>query len=246
MITARPQMILFDYGGTLLCEPEWDMLRGERALFEHIVSNPHHYTPEELCSWEKEYFQSLQTVRDLGAEPTEIQMLRLKYELHGIKLDISYEEAEFIFWDHTAPMTENCLYPNIRELLNYMHDSDIRTGVISNIGWTGSALQRRINILLPDHHFEFILASSDYGLRKPDKRLFQVALEKAALNPEDVWFCGDTYDKDIEGAHAAGIYAIFYQGYADGNARRPLRDSINMPIPVISDWNDFIGILKGS
>lgn len=246
MITGRPKMILFDYGGTLLCEPEWDMLRGEKALFEHIVSNPHHYTPEELCSWEKEYFQSLQPVRDLGAEPTEIQMLRLKYELHGIKLDISYEEAEFTFWDHTAPMTEKCLYPNIRELLNYLHDSNIRTGVISNIGWTGSALQRRINTLLQDHHFEFILASSDYGLRKPDKRLFQVALEKAALNPEDVWFCGDTYDKDIEGAHAAGIYAVFYQGYADGSARRPLQNSINVPIPVISDWNDFIGILKGS
>ena len=113
MMKQKPKMILFDYGGTLLCEPEWDMLRGERALFEHAVANPHHYTPEQLCSWEKEYFQSLQPVRDLGAEPTEIQMLRLKYELHGIRLDISYEEAELIFWDHTAPMTEKCLYPNI-------------------------------------------------------------------------------------------------------------------------------------
>ena len=57
MTITRPRMILFDYGGTLLCEPEWDMLRGEKALFEHVVSNPHHYTPEELCSWEREYFQ---------------------------------------------------------------------------------------------------------------------------------------------------------------------------------------------
>jgi len=63
MITARPKMILFDYGGTLLCEPEWDMLRGEKALFEHIVSNPHHYTPEELCSWEKEYM--LFSIKDM-------------------------------------------------------------------------------------------------------------------------------------------------------------------------------------
>ena len=75
----KPKMILFDYGGTLLCEPDWDMLRGECALFKHVVANPHHFTPEQLCSWEKDYFQSLQPVRDLGAEPTEIQMLRLKY-----------------------------------------------------------------------------------------------------------------------------------------------------------------------
>ena len=119
MMRQNPRMILFDYGGTLLCEPEWDMLRGERALFEHVVTNPHHFTPEQLCSWEKEYFQSLQSVRDLGAELTEIQMLRLKYELHGIELDIPYEEAELIFWDNTAPMSQKCLYPHIRELLYF-------------------------------------------------------------------------------------------------------------------------------
>jgi hypothetical protein len=49
----KPKMILFDYGGTLLCEPGWDMLRGERALFENVITNPHHYTPEELSSWER-------------------------------------------------------------------------------------------------------------------------------------------------------------------------------------------------
>ena len=105
MMKQKPKMILFDYGGTLLCEPEWDMLRGERALFKHVVANPHHFTPEQLCSWEKEYFQSLQPVRDLGADPTEIQMLRLKYALHGIKLGIPYEEQAFIFWVHTARQT---------------------------------------------------------------------------------------------------------------------------------------------
>ena len=246
-MNQKPGMILFDYGGTLLCEPEWDMLRGERAVFEHVIANPHQYTPEELCSWEKKYFRSLEPVRDLGAEPTEIQMLRLKYEFHGIKLDIPYDEAEIIFWDYTAPMTEKCLYPNIQKLLRYLHDCGIRTGVVSNIGWTGNALRRRINTLLPENHFEFILASSDYGLRKPDTRLFQVALEKAALKPEEVWFCGDTYDKDIEGAQAAGISAVFYQGSAaDGIKRQNAQDKRDKGIPVITDWEDLIEMLKNA
>jgi len=245
MMKQKPKMILFDYGGTLLCEPEWDMLRGERALFKHVVANPHHFTPEQLCSWEKEYFQSLQPVRDLGAEPTEIQMLRLKYELHGIKLGIPYEEAEFIFWDHTAPMTEKCLYPHIRELLNYLHNNSIRTGVISNIGWTGSALRRRINTLLPNHQFEFILASSDYGLRKPDARLFQVALEKADLKPEEVWFCGDTYDKDIIGARTVGMTAVLFQGQADENVlRQSVQKGAEWDTPIITDWAALIEILN--
>lgn len=241
-----PEMILFDYGGTLLCEPGWDMLRGEKALFEHVVKNPHHYMPEELCSWERNYYQSLQPIRDFGAEPTEIQMLRLKYELHGITLDISYEEAEIIFWDHTALMTAECVYPNVCELLSFLNESGIRTGVISNIGWTGAALQRRINTLLPDHHFEFILASSDYGLRKPDPRLFRIALEKAKLNPESVWFCGDTYDKDVEGARKAGLKAVFYQGITDSHEgqTRLFHGNIDKDVPVITDWKAFIEVLK--
>ena len=240
----KPGMILFDYGGTLLCEPGWDMLRGEQAVFAHVTDNPHNYSSEELCSWEKNYFRSLQGVRDLGAEPTEIQMLRLKYELHGIRLDIPYEEAEFIFWDHTAPMTKQCLYPNIKETLKFLHDNGIRTGVISNIGWTGAALKRRINTLLPDNHFEFILASSDYCLRKPDARLFQVALEKAKLLPENVWFCGDTYDTDIEGANAAGLTTVYYRGFAEGSAeRQPAPDDLSIAAYTVSDWKELVSIL---
>ena len=238
MIVKVPEMILFDYGGTLLCEPDWDMLRGEKSVFEHVVYNPHGYTPEEISSWETGYFQSLQGVRDAGAELTEIQMLRMKYELHGIKLDISYEEAELILWDHAAPMTEGCVYPNIRQTLEYLYQQEIRTGVISNIGWTGRALARRINTLLPDNHFEFIIASSDYGLRKPDQRLFRVALERAALAPGQVWFCGDTYDKDIEGAHSLGMFPVYYQGHIDGDHKRT---DENVPLAgmVIKDWSEL-------
>ncbi len=244
----KPKMILFDYGGTLLCEPGWDMLRGEKALFEHVTANPHHYTPEELSSWERNYFRSLQPVRDFGSEPTEIQMLRLKYELHGIKLGISYEEAEFIFWDHTAPMTAECLLPDVCELLSFLNENGIRTGVISNIGWTGAALRRRINVLLPDHHFECILASSDYGLRKPDPRLFRIALEKANLKPEEVWFCGDTYATDVEGAENAGMTAVFYQGPADSRTGRghPSQGMADKDVTVLTEWKDLIEILKNT
>lgn len=245
MTVRRPKMILFDYGGTLLCEPGWDMLRGEKALFEHIEANPHHYTPEELCAWEQAYFRSLQPVRDAGAELTEIQMLRLKYELHGITLSISYEEAESVFWNHTAPLSEKCLYPHVREMLDWLNVRGIRTGVISNIGWTGAALRRRIGALLPNHPFEFILASSDYGLRKPDSRLFQVALEKAALKPEEVWFFGDTYDTDVKGARSAGLKAFFYQGRAEGGMpRKPVPEGFETDVPVITDWTALIELLS--
>ena len=245
MAIGRPEMILFDYGGTLLCEPDWDLLRGEKAVFEHVIRNPNHYTPEEVSAWERQFFQSLKGIRDAGAELTEIQMLRLKYEIHGIKLDISYEEAEWILWEHTAPMTEKCVYPNIQKVLEFLREQRIRTGVISNIGWTGAALARRIHTLLPENHFEFILASSDYGIRKPDARLFQVALAKAELAPEKIWFCGDTKDTDMEGARRVGMTPVYYQGRMSGDnkpADKP--DIAGADCAVIGDWTELAEMIR--
>ena len=42
--------------------------------------------------------------------------------------------------------------PYISELLSFLDQKGIRTGVISNIGWSGNALFRRINRLLPENH----------------------------------------------------------------------------------------------
>ena len=72
-------------------------------------------------------------------------------------------------------------------------------------------------------------------------------MEKAALKPEEVWFCGDTYDKDVEGARATGIYAVFYQGNgADGANRQIIPDNRDKTIPFITDWDDLIEMLKNA
>ena len=44
-----------------------------------------------------------------------------------------------------------------------------------------------------------------------------------------------TYDKDVEGARATGIYAVFYQGNgADGANRQIIPDNRDKTIPFIT------------
>lgn len=100
---------------------------------------------------------------------------------------------------------------NADKMLDYINDRDIRSGVISNIGWSGSALTERINRLLPKNKFEFIIASSDYMFRKPSPMIFELALKKAGLNASDVWFCGDNIKADIEGSAGVGIFPVWYE-----------------------------------
>ncbi len=235
-----PKMILFDYGGTILNEPDTDFLRSEQIIFSHVISNPHHHTAEELNNWENNRFQSLQPVRDLDAELTEMQLLKLKYELFGIGLDITYGEAEWLKWSEACPMTERCRTPHIEELLRFLDEAGIRTGVISNIGWSGASLSRRIKILLPDNHFEFILASSDYGIRKPHSMLFQVALQKAGLEAGDVWYCGDTFEKDVIGAHASGIFPVYYRPVHEDDDTRPAPPQTDFTYLTVNDWQELI------
>ncbi len=57
--------------------------------------------------------------------------------------------------------------------------------------------------------FEHVVVSSDYGYRKPDPRLFGHALAAFAIQPAQAVFIGDNLLRDISGAVAAGISAIW-------------------------------------
>ena len=53
--------------------------------------------------------------------------------------------------------------------------------------------------------FDVIIDSQVVGVEKPDPRIFQLALERLGVGPDEVQFTGDIYSIDIEGARAAGI-----------------------------------------
>ena len=51
--------------------------------------------------------------------------------------------------------------------------------------------------------------------RKPNRHIFELALEKADLKPEEVWYIGDNYTCDVKGARNAGIFPVWYIGAID-------------------------------
>lgn len=239
----KPKMILFDYGHTLMYEPEFDFLQGEKEIYKHIVKNPKEYTVEECCKFGIDLFKKIYVYRNEGFELHDWQFLKLKYEYLCIELDISYAEAERILFDS---MTGMALMPNVEEMLEYLSDTGIRSGVISNIGWSGDSLISRINKYLPNNQFEFIIASSEYGIRKPDPIIFELALQKANLEASDVWFCGDNIKADIYGAKNAGIYPVFYNDKTLDNpwVNQDDNQTLDFEHLRIHDWKDMIHILK--
>lgn len=55
-----------------------------------------------------------------------------------------------------------------------------------------------------------IIVSGDYGYRKPDKRLFQKALDGLDMEAHHVLFVGNDMHRDIFGARQLGIKTVFF------------------------------------
>lgn len=53
--------------------------------------------------------------------------------------------------------------------------------------------------------FDTLVISSDYGFRKPDPRLFHIALAAVDSEPEESAFIGNRYETDFLGAQGAGL-----------------------------------------
>lgn len=102
------------------------------------------------------------------------------YESLGIEIALSNSEIDTVFWNAAATGMPT---EGIRDFLEYVKGKGIRMGVISNISFDPSVVIERINRLLPENTFEFMITSSNYMFRKPNKRIFDLALEKAGLQP---------------------------------------------------------------
>lgn len=213
----EPKMILFDYGQTLVNEAKFDGVKGTEAVLKYAVKNKYNLSAVQVQAEAEKMNKELGRFDPLKRHLFQVEVpnhmfTAYLYESLGIQISISSEQIDKIFWDAAAPGTPT---EGICEFLEYLHQNGIRTGVISNISYAGKVVENRINEVIPDNYFEFVIATSEYMYRKPNRRIFDLALEKAGLAPSDAWYIGDQYECDIVGARNAGISPIWYLGAAD-------------------------------
>ena len=201
----RPKMLLFDYGNTLIYEPDWDNHGSVRVLYSLIESNPYNITLEELDKFMLDLFEDIRKLRGNLIEIHEYPFLRYVLEYFDLKLSVSFEEAEWLMWNGMSAGKE---MPGAAEMLRTLDSMGIRTGIISNLCWSADTLKRRLDYFFPEHQFEFVMTSSEYIFRKPERHIFELALRKAHLNAEVVWYAGNSLICDVAGAHAAGMYTV--------------------------------------
>jgi putative hydrolase of the HAD superfamily len=95
-------------------------------------------------------------------------------------------------------------FPETRAVLGRLSARGLRMGIISN-AWP--SLERKYQALGLRHYFDAFVISAREGCRKPDKRLFQIAIGELGLPPEQIIFVDDDAGYVLEGC-ALGLKGV--------------------------------------
>jgi putative hydrolase of the HAD superfamily len=89
------------------------------------------------------------------------------------------------------------LYDDVKETLETLKDRYI-IGLLSN----GNSYPKKIGL---EGIFQFVVFSQDFGVEKPDPKIFQIVLDKTGCKRNELLHVGDSVEDDVVGAKKAGV-----------------------------------------
>lgn len=91
-------------------------------------------------------------------------------------------------------------------VLRELKSRGVRIGCVTN----GSARTQyaKLDQVQFRGYFDAVIVSEEAGVKKPDRRIYEMALSRLQARPENCWFVGDHPEKDAQGAAAAGLRPV--------------------------------------
>lgn len=207
LYNKKPEMILFDVGGTLFDDSKCIPVDGLSKL-RLAAKNPDVTDDMTLARLWEEYMEEISGMKSKSGVTLDMPLSApIKYVtmLTGLRFDISVTEQEEIFDRYNS---SRAVIDGVPELLAKIEALGIRTAVISNNAMSGESLALAIKRWIPTAKTEFCLTSADLLLTKPDKSLFLAAASFAGVEPSDCWYCGDGRIPDVDGAKNGGMLPV--------------------------------------
>jgi len=127
------------------------------------------------------------------------------------------------------------LYPQVREVLDVLRERYPLAIVTDAQSAYARGELHKVGLL---DYFDPIVVSGDHGYRKPDRRLFQVALDGMGVAAEHALYVGNDMYRDIYGAWEAGMRTVMFD--SDQGAGTHLDCE---PDHTITDFRDLRKVL---
>jgi putative hydrolase of the HAD superfamily len=130
------------------------------------------------------------------------------YEQMRLELGFSWSLSKALTDDYFLAYPRFCVgFRNMVETLGLLRDRAIKLAIVTNA--SASFQSAAIQALRLEHMFDAIVISEAEGVRKPDRRIFELTLSRLGVDPAEAVFVGDHPEIDIQGAQNAGMRAIW-------------------------------------
>ncbi len=104
------------------------------------------------------------------------------------------------------------LYPETLSVLKELKERGMELGIISNFDSRLFTVLRGLGLA---DFFDTVTISTLAHVAKPSSRIFQLALEKHAVDPDEAIHVGDSVRDDLEGACRAGLHGALVDREGD-------------------------------
>lgn len=224
-------MIFFDIDDTLI-----DNQTAESAAATEFHRNHANIFPvstdEFVNNWRtitQKYLQRYLT-GELSFQDQRRKRLRELFAHHRTLTDA---EADILFEGFIESYERNwTLFSDVASCLDQL--SGNRLGIISN----GNSFQQRQKLISTGiiDRFSVIAISDDFGISKPDPKIFLEACRMAKVNQFECWHIGDNINADVQGSLSAGLNGVWLN-----------RNSMNfykefLAIGSLSELKEIIGV----
>lgn len=221
--------VTFDAFGTVVDTGREVLIQVARAATEDLRPS---LDPEELLAVWDRYFFTTEPERFLTLrQVTEDALAKAFADLHLEADTAPYLEMLDAKW------AEARAYPEVRGVLAAL--DGVPRAIVSNADHAMLLGILERNGL----RFDAVVTSESVGSYKPRPRIFEVALDRLRVRPEDVLHVGDSLQADVEGAARLGLRTTWVNRH--GLRRGPADPAPDFEIPDLRGLPEIVAGLRG-
>ncbi len=198
---------LFDWAYTLVDLVEEDDRKALKGVVEFLRSKGFELSKfdEIYADYRDLFYKMIAHSRESHLEAHFEHVLNFILIQHRINLKDKTTVDELLKIYYEEIYSHRKVYPEVVPTLKSLQSAGVRMGIVSNTTNPGFMKDYERAVMGLDPYFEFSIYSSEVPFRKPHPSIFQLALRRLQLQPEEVLFIGDNLNADIAGARGVGL-----------------------------------------
>jgi len=208
------QHVFFDLDHTL-----WDFEKNSDLTFQKVfkINNLQIDVNSFLEIYKPLNFNYWKLYREEKVTKSALRYGRLKETFDAINFKVSDELINLMADQYITHLADfNFLFDGTFEILDYLKEK-YKLHIITN-GFEEIQTKKMINSNI-HHYFDKVITSESVGVKKPNPKVFDYALQMVKATPNECMMIGDNLEADIQGAINCGIKAIHYN--SEKNSKIP-------------------------